>query len=270
MAHFTALGGAGFIGSELVRHLHAQGHSCHAPARGEPLGRHGLGHVVYCAGLTGGWRRRTHDAVDAHVGVLNDLVRAGGFESLLYLSSTRVYDRHPMGRLAHEDDELRVRPQDSGDLYALSKATGEGVALAGGGRVARLSNVYGPDPKGPTFLPIVLREAIELGRVSLETSLDTTRDFVAVSDVVRLLTRIALGGRERVYNVASGAGVTNASLTEALARLTGCEVAVLPGAPRLERPAVDTERVRGEFGFEPARLLDDLPALVEAARLVRS
>lgn len=269
MAHFTVLGGAGFIGSELVRHLRAEGHSCSAPARGEPLDPGGLGRVVYCAGLTSDWRTRSHDAVDAHVGGLSDLVRGGGYDSLLYLSSTRVYDRHP-GPRAHEDDELRLRPQDPGDLYALSKAMGEAVTLAGGGRVARLSNVYGPDPHGPTFLPGLLREVVEAGLVSLETSFDSARDFVAVGDVVHLLTRIALGGRERVYNVATGVSVTNAALTEALVSLTACEVVVAPGAPRLERPAVDTSRVRGEFGFQPAQLLDELPALLEAARPVSS
>jgi nucleoside-diphosphate-sugar epimerase len=261
MARFTVIGGSGFIGSELVRHLQAEGHSCRVPARGEPLEPGDLGHVVYCAGLTGDWKARPYEAVGAHVGTLTELARDGVFESLLYLSSTRVYDRSTAS-VAREADELRVSPQDPEDLYVLSKAAGEAVALAAGGRVARLSNVYGPELEDHAFLSVLLRDAVEAGRVTLESSLDSARDFVSLDDVVPLLARIALGGRERVYNVASGIGVTNLELTDALSRLTGCEVLVAPGAPRIVRPAVDISRASGEFGFSPARLLDDLPGLL--------
>jgi nucleoside-diphosphate-sugar epimerase len=197
------------------------------------------------------------------VGALAALARGGRFESLLYLSSTRVYDRHP-GPLAREDDELRLRPQDAGDLYALSKAAGEAVALVAGGRVARLSNVYGPRAAPHDFLASVLREPLERGSVTLESSLDSSRDFVSLADVVGLLERIALEGRERVYNVAGGIAITNRELTDTLAGLTGCAVHVRPGAPRVGRVAIDITRVRDEFGFTPARLLDDLPDLLGA------
>jgi nucleoside-diphosphate-sugar epimerase len=263
VAPFTVVGGAGFVGSALVRHLEAGGHACRVPARGGVLDEGWLGHVVYCAGLTGDWIGRPYDTIDAHVGALSAFVRGGRFESLLYLSSTRVYDRHP-GPLAGEDDELRLRPQEAGDLYALSKATGEALTLAAGGRVARLSNVYGPRAAPHDFLASVLREGLERGSVTLESSLDSSRDFVSLDDVVALLARIALEGRERVYNVASGIAVTNRELAGALAGLTGCAVYVRPGAPSVVRPAIDISRVSDEFGFRSARLLDDLPGLLEA------
>jgi nucleoside-diphosphate-sugar epimerase len=260
MAGFTVIGGAGFVGSALVSHLEAQGHACHATDRRERLEGEYLEHVIYCAGLTGDWSERPYDTVDAHVSTLAGVARACTFESLLYLSSTRVYDRHP-GPLAKEEDHLVTAPED---LYSLSKAMGEAVALAAGGRVARLSNVYGPRMEGHAFLAALLREAAERGRVTLESSLDSSRDFVSVGDVAALLARTALDGTERVYNVASGIAVTNRELSAALTQLTGCEVLVRPGAERVVRPPIDIARVSGEFGFEPARLLDDLPGLLAA------
>jgi hypothetical protein len=71
-------------------------------------------------------------------------------------------------------------------------------------------------------------------------------------------------GRHRVYNIASGALISNADLLQSLQRLTGCRVAVAEGAPTMHEPAIEIERVREEFGFVPSRLLEDLPALVEA------
>jgi nucleoside-diphosphate-sugar epimerase len=258
MARFTVIGGSGFIGSALVQRLEEEGHDCRVPARGENLHGAALGHLVYCAGLTGDWRERPYAAVEAHVTVLASVARTCSFDSLLYLSSTRVYDRHP-GPLAREDDELVSTPRD---LFALSKAMGEAVALASGGRVARLSNVHGPRMEPHAFLADVLSGATGAGRVALESTLDSSRDFVSVADAVGLLVRIALGGAEQIYNVASGTPVTNGELTDALARLTGCEVVVLPNAARVVRPAIDIGRARAEFGFEPARLLDELPGLL--------
>jgi nucleoside-diphosphate-sugar epimerase len=260
VAAFTVIGAAGFIGSALLSHLEAAGHVCRVP---DAVGQDELGHVVYCAGLTWDWQQRPYDTIDAHVGAMAALATRGAFESLLYLSSTRVYDRHPEP-VAHEDDELRLSPGDPGDLYALTKATGEAVALRAGGRVVRLSNVYGPQDRGHGLLPSILAESSENGTVTLGSSLDSSRDFVSLDDVVPLLPRIALEGRERVYNVASGIALTNAELTDALAALTGCTVEVRPGAPRVRRAAIDIARVRGEFGFRPARLLDDLPGLLAA------
>ena len=234
----TVFGAGGFIGSHLVRHLRDSGIEHRAPARDE-LPSAPLGHVIYCIGLTADFRTRPLDTVEAHVCRLLDVVRTCTFDSLLYLSSTRLLS----GRQ---------------DLYNLSKATGEALVLSiDGGRVARLSNVYGPG-QSPTFLTEIVEEAETRGSITLRTTLDSAKDYVSVDDAVRLLVQIALHGRERVYNVASGVNVTNEELTAAIARRTGCKVTVAPDAERIVFPPVDVAAIRAEFGFTPSSIKDYL------------
>lgn len=259
----TVLGPRGFIGSHLVRRLEALGREHLAPERDEVLAGHDLGAVIDCAGLTADFRERPLDTVDAHVGVVERLLRHCRLDSLTYLSSTRVY-RGSSGP-AREDDMLRVQPAWSDDLYNLSKATGESLTLSGhpGGRVVRLSNVYGPDTGSDNFLSAVLREVVATGALTLRTSLDSSRDYVSVHEVVDALIAIATGGRRRVYNVAGGRNVTNRALAERLTELTGCRVEVAPDAPTVIFPDISVERLREEFAFAPASVLDELPVLLE-------
>ena len=257
----TVLGASGFVGSEVVRHLQRIGADYDAPRRDADLTGRDLGHVLYCIGLTADFRERPYDAVDAHVCKLLDVVRNCTFQSLVYLSSTRLYLRNE--EVAHEDDDLRVNPLDAEDIYNLSKATGESIALSLGarGRVARLSNVYGAEQRD-TFLSMIVEEATTRGTITLRTALDSERDYVSVADVATLLVKIALHGTERIYNVVGGENLTNAEVTAAIARLTGCTVTVVPEAPAVVFPRLDNTRVRTEFGFTPARLLEDLPSLL--------
>lgn len=257
----TVLGSSGFIGSHLVRHLRDSGVAFQEPARDESLSGRQLGDVIYCIGLTGDFRDRPYDAVEAHVCKLLDVVRNCAFDSILYLSSARVYIRNH--GLAREEDDLSVNPLHFDDLYNLSKATGESIVLSLGakGRVARPSDVYGAGQNG-TFLSSILQEAERHGTITLRSSLQSSRDYVSVIDIAEMLVKVALQGQRRIYNLASGTPVTHAAVTEAIARLTGCTVTVAEDAPHVVLPQIDTDRIRTEFGFRPAHVLDQLPSLI--------
>ena len=270
----TIVGASGFIGSRLVAHLRREGWQCSAPARhdlaflDEPLGT-----VFYCAGLTADFAQRPFDAVRAHAGLLNEVLARGRFDALVYLSSTRLYDRcsSPDAAALDEATPLALDPAEPRHLYDLSKALGESLCLhAGGGRarVARLSCVYGNAGDTDGFLAALLRQLRE-PRLDNVLAVDSTphaeRDYVQVNDVIDALVHIATRGTHAVYNVAGGCNVSNAQLFARIAELAGCEVRALKShAPPCPAP-VSIERLRTEFGWQPATLLDQLPRLVEEA-----
>ncbi len=262
------LGAAGFIGSALVDRLREAGEAVMAPARDDPrIWTEELGDVIYCIGLTADFRHRPHETIDAHVSLLNDVLRRARFRSLLYLSSTRVYSSSST-ESTDEEAVLRVRPGDPSDLYNLSKLTGECLCLTDSRpsvRVARLSNVVGRESTSENFVTAVVREA-RSGAVLLRTQLESAKDYIHIDDVTRLLPRIAREGSERLYNVASGKNTTHAEIVSVVAELTGCRVTVTDGSPTVIFSPVDIHRIESEFDFRPLHVLSVLPDLVREMR----
>lgn len=262
----TILGASGFIGSQLAKTLRDLGETFFAPARGADISGQRLGNVIYCIGLTSDFRSRPLDTVNAHVCELLQVIRDCDLDSLLYLSSTRLYNSGL--EVAHEEDAIQVAPLNPSDLYNISKLMGESLSLCSGKkvRIARLSNVYGGDFASENFLPSIIRDAVTKGKIVLRTSPDSEKDYVSIDDVTAALVKIARGGRHEIYNLASGANISNRALVEAISRITNCEVEFLPGASQVRFPTSNIDRMREEFGFTPRGVLEDLEGLVSLYR----
>lgn len=213
--------------------------------------RESLGHVIFAAGLTADFRAHPFATVEAHVNLLAEVMQHAKFDSLLYLSSTRVYARAISGR---EDAALPVLTQDPSDLYNLSKLMGESLCLQDPRscvRVVRLSNVVGgEDQDSDNFIPSLLRAA-RGGRIVLGTALESAKDYIHIDDVTDLLPRISISGSERLYNVASGLLTTHAEWVSLFVERTGCAVEVADNAPVVRFVPIDISRIRAEFNFHP-------------------
>lgn len=255
---FTVLGASGSIGSLLRKHLEVTGASLYAPARDDPrIFERPLGHVFYCVGLTADFRAHALETVEAHVGLLSRVLERSEFESLLYLSSTRVYRGLEAGT---EEGPLLVTPEDPDDLYSVSKLCGEALCLAsprGQTRVARLSNVIGPGARSPSFARSLFETASAGAEIRLETHPDSRKDYVDIRDVVALLPRLTTG-RLRVYNVASGRTTTHRELGGMLASLAGVQMSWDEGAAETSFPSISIQRVVEEFDFAPRPLRESL------------
>ncbi|KAA1419438.1 NAD-dependent epimerase/dehydratase family protein [Nocardioides humilatus] len=261
---FTVFGATGFIGGALTAHLRSAGHEVRTPSRAEiPGPDDDLGHVVYAIGLTGDFRSRPLDTVDAHVTVLADRIRAARFDSWLYLSSTRVYSGIDAATVSEETPTL-ARPTSDG-IYDLSKLLGEAICASRAEptvRVARVSNVYGAGAHSDTFLGMLLADVAAGRAITIGEDARSSKDYVAIDDLCRMLTAVATSGRHRLYNLASGQPVTHGEVAEVITARTGITVDFAPGGPTRAFPTIDVSRIESETGLTPARLTDRLPDML--------
>lgn len=261
----TVLGASGFIGRHLTAELERRGTAFRAPARGERLDGGELGDLVYCAGVTAEFRTRPLDTVAAHVGDLERILRGAEVESVVYLSTTLFYRGDGV---ATESHPIQLDPADPDQLYDVTKAAGEALVAASGvpALVLRLANVYGVDPGSENFLPSIIGDAIAGGEVTLRSSLDSARSYVAVSDVVTALLALMDARARGVYNVAAPGRVSHREIARPLAELTGCSIQVAPGAPTVTAPEIGIAKLRAAVDYRPESLLDALPRLVDGYR----
>ncbi|MBY0574030.1 MAG: SDR family oxidoreductase [Undibacterium sp.] len=255
------VGAGGFIGTHLVMALRRDAWNCFLPLRDDPaIYSQDLGHVFYCAGLTADFRQRPFATVEAHVQNLSRILEHARFDSLTYLSSTRVYQGV---NCTSEDSPLMVQPNAPSDLYNLSKLMGESLCLSSGRtvRIARLSNVYGNAMPAKNFLTEVLREARQNRSVLFRSARDSEKDYISINDVVRILPRLASTGENGILNVASGRNIQHHELASLLEQ-QGIACEFEDGAASMRFPRIDTRKLEGQFGAVQCDLLQDFIKLL--------
>ena len=263
MDSFTVVGARGFIGGTFVRVLRERGANVRALTHEEAAQiQDDLGDVIYASGVAWDAERRPHDTLRAHAEVPAAILR-GRLRTFTFVSSTRVY-----GDSAATDEEAcaRVFPRD---VYATTKLAGESLVLSDprpGMRVVRLSNVYGPSYSSGLLLSDFLRQAATTNRIVVRSARDSEKDHVSVEDVVDVCLRIAVEGRHRIYNVAAGRNTLQGDILDAIATVSGCAIDVAENAPTVRFVPIRNDRIRDEFAFHAAGILDDIPALWESFR----
>jgi nucleoside-diphosphate-sugar epimerase len=255
----TVIGGQGFIGRALIADLQLKGWECWVPDRGIqwPQPQRDLGHVFYCAGLTADYLARPVDTVEAHISLLSRVLKSPNYQSLVYLSSTRLYDGLPTGSLADENADFHVNPFHSRHLYDLTKLTGESLCYhmgQGRARIARLSCVYDHTPDAEGFLPELLRALARSSAgatISLASSPHFARDYVYVRDVVQALVGIATKGTQLVYNVASGETLHNFELANEVAKICNRNFVFEYDQIQAEPARIDVRRLQSLLDWRP-------------------
>ncbi len=253
-------GGAGFIGSNLVRHLLATSDDevtvyDALTYAGNPANMAGLeadaryrfvrGDVTDRPALTeamAGHDAVVHLAAETHVdrsiasadefvrtncggtNVVCDVARRLGVERVLHVSTDEVYGSIAEGSFT-EDDPLGPRSPYSAskagsDLVALSYAHTYGLAVV----VTRSSNNLGPYQYPEKVVPLFVTNLLEGRRVPLYGDGGNVRDWCYVEDNCAALELVLRRGETgEIYNVGAGHEITNRELTDRLLALCGAD-----------------------------------------------
>lgn len=141
---------------------------------------------------------------DVDLAVAEAVSRVGPRRPHLFLMSTRrVYGR----AAAMPVDETAAA--DPADVYSSNKLVTEAAAtrlLGDGLTILRLPNVFGLEPGRHTFFGIALAKLKAEGRIVLDTSPFTTRDFLPVEHFAAALVRTVTAAPPGLFNLGSGRG----------------------------------------------------------------
>jgi UDP-glucose 4-epimerase len=263
-------GGAGFIGSNLVRALDARGtrvvvldslvsgyrsnlDACPSvrfidgdvrdrAAVDAALGRPGEIDVVFHLAASVGNKRSIDDPVfDAQVNVLGTVnvlesARRAGVRKVVTSSSAGIFGE--LKQLPIREDH----PVEPDSPYGSTKLCQEKLCLVyaklyGLEAVClRYFNVYGPNQRFDAYgnvIPIFVFQMLRGERLTIFGDGEQTRDFVNVADVVQANLRAAgARGVSGAFNIGSGTRITINRLVELLREASGLSPDVRHGPPR--------------------------------------
>lgn len=264
---FTVFGADGFVGRRLVKRLAEDGHKVQAVGRSDDLLTTwpDLGHVMYCAGITGSrFKSEQFRVVDAHVSSMAKVLEHGKHQSFLYMSSARIYEESVVN--TKEDTRFRVDPSNISDFYNLSKLMGESLILNSGipsARIVRVSYAVDYAEDSTDNVTEFIRAALR-GSVRFTAHEESVKDYIIMDDVLNAMPWIALHGKSPIYNLASGINISTKDIGSMLVEETGCE-AIYANEEQVRSPqAIDVSLLFREMSTHTHSVLD------YARRVIRS
>ena len=285
-------GGAGFIGSNIAKHLLELGHApvvlddlssgyrqnlisgvrfVEADVRDGDVVAHaakGCQVILHLAASVGNKRSLDHPLLDAAINILGTLnalesARLNGIDRVVFSSSAGIFGELKTLPIAEN------HPQDPDSPYGVSKLAAEKMCLVynkvyGMHNVClRYFNVFGPHQRYDAYgnaIPIFAQRVLRHEALTIYGDGEQTRDFVNVRDVVDANIQAALtSGVQGVFNIGSGTRITINELVRLIQEVAGIQAGVVFVPPRsgdVRHSLADIRAAQAAFGFKPQVALE--------------
>jgi UDP-glucose 4-epimerase len=291
-------GGAGFIGSNLVKLLLREGHDVTvldnlasgfrknlAPSKNAKLligdvrdvsivrnAVRGIEVIFHMAASVGNTRSIEHPILDAEINVLGTLnvLEAAiefGVRKVVFSSSAGIFGELKSLPISEN------HPAEPDSPYGATKLCAEKLCLAYSKLNASLEviclryfNVFGVNQHYDAYgnvIPIFAHKLINHEKITIFGDGEQTRDFINVDDVAR--ANLIAGenrGLSGAYNLGSGTQITINSLINCMREVSGLDTEIVHGAPRpgdVRDSLADLRAITSALGFTP--VVPFLPAL---------
>lgn len=288
-------GGAGFIGSNIVKELCEQGHEVtvldnlmsgyrinldafpqvrfiEGDVRDQVAvdeAVKGTEVIFHLAASVGNKRSIDHPITDAEINVIGTLrvleaARREGVRKIVTSSSAGIFGE--LKTLPIREDH----PVEPDSPYGATKLCKEKECLAYAklydieAVCLRYFNVYGPNQRFDAYgnvIPIFVFQMLRGESLTIFGDGEQTRDFVNVRDVVQAnLKAAAAKGVSGAFNLGSASRITINKLVDLIKEASGLQPVVNCGPPRLgdvRHSLADITAARDAFGFEPSVGLEE-------------
>jgi len=172
---------------------------------------------------------------------------------LVFTSSAQLYGRDP--QYLPIDEKHTLDPTQN--VYTVTKKLGEDICNMFQGKnitsftIFRLFNVFGPFQNYDYFIPTMIRQAIEKGKIEL-WSKKPTRDWNYVDNAIEALLKAGESEISNIFNVGGGIEIPTEVLAHKISSKYNADLKFLDkevsGSLRLQ---CDYSKIKDVLGWEP-------------------
>ncbi len=259
---YTIFGASGFIGNEIIASLKKRKHKIFIPNKKKIKFSKNLGKIIYCVG-SDDWKKKPIKGFFSNLGHLQKIIHNNTFETLIFLSTTRLYINSKNS--TSEICNISANSENDDDYYNILKMASESLLLNFNRKIKilRLSNVFGYNYKSPLILPTLIKNAIKKSEIELSININSTKDYILIDDVIKLIFKILKKSKFRVYNVASAKNISLKKISGIIKKVTNCRIKLKNQKIKIMEPIININRIKKEYNFKSnLKIEKDLPKLI--------